>query len=298
MFHLRSRDREIRNIPPSQEEWLRGELSKNLDENVYLVGLLCDYYLRGLSRMRWGKFYYFENPGGLEGIFYVDVTGLAILTGASDRATASFAEYCSRKRIPISRIIAAERLASGFHSHLRSLSGRWESVRNQFPESGMVLCPESLVGAVEAGLRLATPAEALEVARNSAMAMAEELEVVTEGEDFDRLVRSKLDLIERRRYYLHRDSGGIQFQAYLSASLPEVGQIQGVWVPPEARGRGVATRCLSEMCRRSLRNNQRLVLRVQERNAPALAVYRKIGFKPFLSYLSIWYGEKDSAVAT
>ena len=294
MFHLRSRDREIQRLSPTREKWLRGELSKNLDENVYLVGLLRDYSLKGLSRMRWGTFYSFESTAGLEGIFYVDVTGLAILTGASERAIASFAEYCFQKRIRVSRIIADERLALGLHDHLCSLSARWQVVRNRFLESAMVLRPESLVGMEEPELRLARPYETLEVARNSALAMAEELEIVTEGEDFDRLVRSKQDLIQRRRYYLYRESGEILFQAYLSASLPEVGQIQGVWVPSVARGRGIATRCLIAMCRRLFSDTPRLVLRVQERNAPALAVYRKIGFQPFMSYLSIWYGEEGA----
>ena len=222
-------------------------------------------------------------------MFYVDVTGLVILYDASEEAVAAFAEFCHRRRISIIRIIAAHDAVVSLHRSLSRLNGCADNVCRRFPEWGMMVVPEKLRDDAEPRLRLAYPHDVEKVAKGAVLAMAEELGLETRDEDLDRLLRSKKDLIERGRYYVLEVDGTVLFQAYLSAKLPEVSQIQGVWVPPDYRGKGVATRCLTEMARRCLGFSDRLVLRVQKRNKPAEAVYRKVGFQPFMDYLSVWY---------
>ena len=289
MFRARSNPPGVRRLRPSEESRLRAELARNHAENAYLLGLLADYSLRGLGEMGWGAFYWFESPGGIEGIFYGDATGLVVLTESSQSALARFADYCLQKEVAVKRIIAAREPARLLHQFLHAKSPEGKNFQRWFEEVGMILTPERLEVCTEPRLRGAVPSEAMQVAQGAAEAMLEELHVETAEDEFQRLVRSKADLIDKGRYYVLEESGSILFQAYLSASLSEVGQIQGVWVPPEHRGRGLATRCLGEMCKRCFLTHGALVLSVQKRNLPALAVYRKLGFAPFQDRVSIWY---------
>lgn len=264
------------------------ELSNHRDENAYLLGLLSDYTLAGLIRMPWGRFYRPGNGVG-KGVFYGDITGLVVASGANDRGAETFARLVVNDGLFMNRIISASEQTLLLHEALAQEDSRWTLVQNRFEEYAMRLVPTDLPDEREPRLRIADMHQARAVAQGSARAMREEIEVEAKGEEFERLVRSKLDLIQRRRYYILEEAGEIRFQAYLSACLPDVGQIQGVWVPPEHRNRGIATRCLAEMCRRCLAASDHLVLRVQKRNLAALAVYRKIGFAPFKDSLSIWY---------
>src|SRR5690606_32032233 len=143
---------------------------------------------------------------------------------ASSEAIALFNHYSHRERIPITRIIAARPQAETLHNAVLELRGKWKKTRTLFPEAGMRIDRDRLTEPREPALELALPEDAEEIARGSARAMLEELNLATPPEDLARLVRSKLEIIEKRRYYLLRSEGEIVFQAYLSASLPEVGQ--------------------------------------------------------------------------
>lgn len=282
----------IHPVTPKDEPRLIAELRKSLDENAYLLGLIADYSLLELDRMPWGRFYWYEADSGLEGTLYADITGLLVLTPSSSRAMEAFAEMVVQGPVPASRIIARIDCVSHFYQALSDLSSRWRGPHRTFDEYAMLLHPADLPDLHESQLRCAEANEARAVAEGSAAAMKEELGLRVNGEDFESLVRSKNDLIRRRRYFVLEEGGRIVFQAYLSACLPEVGQIQGVWVPPESRCRGTATRCLAEMCRRSMDLCNHFVLRVQKANLPAVAVYLKLGFKPFLDSRSVWLEEE------
>jgi len=279
----------LRGLRAEDEPRLSEELRRNPDENAYLLGLLADYSLQGLRDLGWGTFYWEDAGDGLRSVFYADITGLAAATGVTERTAEAFAEKYVQDPFPIDRLISERESVRLLHESLERRDPRRCGYRRRFEETGMVFRNGSTLEPGEPNLRLAHRYEAKKIAEGSARAMAEELEVETSGEEYDRLVRSKQDLIRRRRYFVLVRRREILFQAYLSAALPDVCQIQGVWVPPERRGRGIAQRCIAEIARRSLERCDRVVLRVQNRNLPALAAYRKAGFVPFMDYLSIWY---------
>jgi hypothetical protein len=288
---LMNRHTPIHAVDPSEEQRLVEELSKSPNENAYLLGLIQDYSLYDLLRMPWGRFFWFEKGGRIEGIFYSDVTGVLVVSEGTQESLSLFSEFVVEEGLFVNRIIAAKRFVLPFHELLSRHEARWQNVVQSFEEDAMVLERVNMRSGIEPKLRFAQPHEAHRVAIGSAAAMTEELEIQTEGEEFERLVRSKVDLIQRKRYFVFEEEGSIRFQAYLSASLPRVGQVQGVWVPPEFRNEGIATRCMAEMCRRCLETSDRLVLRVQKRNLPAQRVYHKIGFEPFLDCLSLWFSK-------
>jgi hypothetical protein len=56
-------------------------------------------------------------------------------------------------------------------------------------------------------------------------------------------------------------------------------QIQGVYVPPELRGRGVGTLAMAACCALAFGRHPNLSLYVNDFNAPAIALYERIGFR-------------------
>ena len=83
-------------------------------------------------------------------------------------------------------------------------------------------------------------------------------------------------------------AGSLVFKAAVGAAADAVAQLEGVWVPPQARRRGIARRCVSELCARLLRRHQCVSLYVGLDNAPARDLYASLGFRagtPFTSAL-------------
>jgi len=85
------------------------------------------------------------------------------------------------------------------------------------------------------------------------------------------------------------DGDGLCFRASVSACTPDAAQVSGVYTPPGRRNRGIARRALSEMCSRLFERSRTLCLFVNEQNAPALAVYRRMGFRPRSDWASAFY---------
>jgi len=85
------------------------------------------------------------------------------------------------------------------------------------------------------------------------------------------------------------DDRGLRFRASVSARTPDAAQISGVFVPRDRRGRGYAQRGMAELCSRLLEDSRNVCLFVNDFNAPALAVYRKIGFTSRADWASAFY---------
>jgi ribosomal protein S18 acetylase RimI-like enzyme len=101
-----------------------------------------------------------------------------------------------------------------------------------------------------------------------------------------------LTRIEAGRTWVLREplDGRIVFKASLSSRTAEVSQVEGVYVLPAWRGRGVARRALSEMCRQVLTESARVTLFTDESNAPALRLYQRLGFRDAGAWATVWTG--------
>ena len=89
--------------------------------------------------------------------------------------------------------------------------------------------------------------------------------------------------------YLWREADELRFRASVSARTADAAQISGVYTPPEWRGRGFATRGVGELSRRLLEHSRATCLFVNDFNAPAIAVYHKLGFTTRAAWGSAFY---------
>ena len=102
------------------------------------------------------------------------------------------------------------------------------------------------------------------------------------------------ELIETGRSFVRIDRGPrgprVVFKAELGAVALGVAQVQGVWVDPEYRGRGIAQAGMAAVVRIALAELAPTVsLYVNAYNAPALAVYRRVGFEQVGTYATVLF---------
>ena len=97
-------------------------------------------------------------------------------------------------------------------------------------------------------------------------------------------------LRERRVLYATIDAKVVG-KAGTNASAYSYDQIGGVFVDPDYRGRGIATRLAAELSSQLLAEGRRVVLFVKRRNAAAIRAYAKAGFTLGEDYRITYYTE-------
>lgn len=83
--------------------------------------------------------------------------------------------------------------------------------------------------------------------------------------------------------------GEITFKAEFGAVTREVVQVQGVWVHPEHRGRGLAASGMSAVVDYGLKLAPVVSLYVNGYNTPALRTYQRVGFQPEGTFATILF---------
>ncbi|HTU69367.1 MAG TPA: GNAT family N-acetyltransferase [Candidatus Baltobacteraceae bacterium] len=115
------------------------------------------------------------------------------------------------------------------------------------------------------------------VADNSASMIALELDYdpMRTSPEFTSNVRT---MIDRGLWWVGESLGRLCFFCNVGPWSPMTAQLQGIWTPPELRGRGLATAALGAVCDRLLELTPSLSLYVNDFNEKAIALYERAGF--------------------
>ncbi|MFG1778408.1 GNAT family N-acetyltransferase [Micromonospora sp. NPDC049051] len=117
----------------------------------------------------------------------------------------------------------------------------------------------------------------------AAVAMyTEEVGVSPLADDGGRGYRRRVaDLVRSGRAYARFVDGEVVFKAELAVVTRRTAQVQGVWVAPAWRGRGIASAAMAAVVRDALLQVAPTVsLYVNDFNLPARRVYERCGFRP------------------
>ncbi len=96
------------------------------------------------------------------------------------------------------------------------------------------------------------------------------------------------DLVRARRAYAKFVGGRVVFKAELAVVTRHTAQVQGVWVAPEWRGRGLGTSAMAAVVRDALRRVAPSVsLYVNDYNVPARVVYDRCGFRRMGTFATV-----------
>ncbi|WP_433549333.1 GNAT family N-acetyltransferase [Streptomyces sp. CA-294286] len=98
------------------------------------------------------------------------------------------------------------------------------------------------------------------------------------------------ELVGAGRAFARTEDGKVVFKAEIGAVTSDACQIQGVWVAPEHRGRGLSVTGMAAVLRHALAEVAPVVsLYVNDFNAPARASYRRVGFREVGEFMSVLF---------
>jgi uncharacterized protein len=127
--------------------------------------------------------------------------------------------------------------------------------------------------------RLATPVDEERVLHLSAAMYTEEMGENPLARDPSGYRRRVQILTARGWTYVYEVGGELLFKMDIGCASNRGAQIQGVYVPPEARGRGMGTAAMAACCTLAFDRHPSLSLYVNDFNAPAVALYERLGFR-------------------
>jgi predicted GNAT family acetyltransferase len=127
--------------------------------------------------------------------------------------------------------------------------------------------------------RLAERSDEDRVLKLSAAMYTEEMGENPMARDPDGYRRRVRMLISRGWTYVYDVGGQLQFKMDVGCASRHTAQIQGVFVPPELRGRGVGTTAMAACCDLAFGRHRNLSLYVNDFNTHAVALYERIGFR-------------------
>ncbi|EFE77994.1 GNAT family N-acetyltransferase [Streptomyces filamentosus] len=98
------------------------------------------------------------------------------------------------------------------------------------------------------------------------------------------------ELITTGRSFARIDDGKVVFKAEIGAATPQACQVQGVWVAPEHRGKGLSETGMAAVLRYALADVAPVVsLYVNDYNTPARKAYQRVGFREVGAFMSVLF---------
>ncbi|WP_344258660.1 GNAT family N-acetyltransferase [Streptomyces sodiiphilus] len=237
-----------------------------------------------LGGQMWGWYH----RGRLDALCYAGANLVPV--GAGPAAVRAFAERALRQGRRCSSIVGPADATADLWSHLEP---HWGPARELRPRQLLMatrtvppgIRPDPAVRAMRKGeMDLVLPA---------AVAMFTEEVGISPlaAEDGGLTYQARVaETVGAGRCFARVEDGRIVFKAEIGAVTPQVCQLQGVWTAPEYRGRGLATAGMAAVVRHALTATAPVVsLYVNDFNAPALAVYRRLGFTETGTLMSVLF---------
>jgi len=94
--------------------------------------------------------------------------------------------------------------------------------------------------------------------------------------------------IEMGRTWVLVENGKLIFKADIQADTPDVIYLEGIWVSPEDRGKGIGRKCMRQLCRDLLTRTKAVCVLVNDDNERAHTFYRMCNFKKRAVYDTIF----------
>ncbi|MFY9780577.1 MAG: GNAT family N-acetyltransferase [Candidatus Baltobacteraceae bacterium] len=207
-----------------------------------------------------------------------------VLHAEHDEAVDAFAAHARRASSP--RTIAGP---------VPTIERFWSLARGSFRTPSTIRKCQPVYALARADLRYtradaevgqASLDELREIADNAAAMIVGELgsDPRKNGSDFYNRTAA---LIKRGWFWRYRVAGRLVFMCHVGSVSALTAQLQGVWTPLAERGQGYATRGLGAICDHLLERHRTLSLYVNDFNAPAIALYERVGFRPVGAFRTI-----------
>jgi predicted GNAT family acetyltransferase len=255
----------------SMEAEILSALAEPTLTNTVMAGFIRDHGL--LSLQNRGRFYVCRNDRNhLEGVALI---GHQVLFAAlSENAIEGFASIARRDQSP--------HLLMGEHDPVQ----RFWSYYADHAQSPRHNCPVLFLQRREqfqsrqdiSGLRLAVPEDLEFVVRAQAAMVLETSGVDPLQKDPIGFRQRYLRRIDKNRVWVLIKNRRLIFKLDVITGTPEASYIEGVYVSPDERGKGLGQSCLTEVGRRLMEHTNAINLFVENENARTTAFYLRLGF--------------------
>ncbi|MEJ7795411.1 MAG: GNAT family N-acetyltransferase [Nocardioides sp.] len=237
---------------------------------------------RWLGGEVWGRF----DDGRLRAACHVGANLVPVQATEDDARV--FGERALTRSRTISTVVGPQAPVRAFWE---TVAEAWGTPREQRWEQPHLEIGDDPVLAPDRRVRRTTSAD-LEVLYPACVSMyTEEVGVSPElfgGADFYRTrVRN---LIARGWSFARIDDGEVVFKAEVACLSPDAAQVQGVWVAPDLRGRGLGTGGMAAVVDLVRRDLAPVVsLYVNEYNVPARRIYEQVGFRQTATFATVMF---------
>jgi predicted GNAT family acetyltransferase len=171
------------------------------------------------------------------------------------------------------------------------LGGHWGPARDVRPHQPLLVADRDAPVAPDPEVRLVQPSEVDQLFPAAVAMYTEEVGVSPLLDDGGRGYKRRIaELVRSKRAYARFVGDRVVFKAELAIVTRRTTQVQGVWVDPEFRGRGMAAGAMAAVLRDALRRVAPTVsLYVNDYNAPARRLYARCGFVPNGSFATVLF---------
>jgi predicted GNAT family acetyltransferase len=235
-----------------------------------------------LGAQLWG----FDQGGQLTSLCYAGANLVPVQ--ATSAAVAAFAERALRQGRRCSSLVGPSAALAELWGYLRPHWGPPRDVRAAQP---LMAIDGPAQIAADPGVRRVRSAE-IDVLLPACIAMfTEEVGVSPLIGDGGTAYRARVaELIRAGRAFARIEDGRVIFKAEVGAATSQACQVQGVWVRPEFRGRGLAAPGMAAVVTEARRAIAPVVsLYVNDFNAPARAAYLRTGFHQVGEFMSVLF---------
>ncbi|MCA1628785.1 MAG: GNAT family N-acetyltransferase [Acidobacteria bacterium] len=257
-------------------------LSRRPLHTFNLLGFILNNGL--VSPLNRGTFYaYRDEKGRLEGVALIG--HVTLFEACTDRAVAAFAllaRGCAGKHI----LLGEQEKVALFWSHYeRGGQPARLACREWLLESrGRARAREEIPG-----LHRAAPEDLELVMPVQAQLAFEESQINPLEKDPAGFRARCARRIEQGRTWAWIEGGRLIFKADILNETSEVTYLEGVWVNPQDRGKGLGLRCMAQLGRTFLRRVRLITLFVNVNNQEALGFYRAAGYETRGCYDTIFF---------
>jgi predicted GNAT family acetyltransferase len=233
-----------------------------------------------------GEMWGFTVDGRLEALCHSGANLVPVQAGPE--AVQAFGERARRQGRRCASIVGERGAVAALWSDLEPVWGPAREVRDPQPLMAISTAPAVVP---DPGVRRVRMDE-LDVLVPACVAMfTEEVGVSPLGADGGASYRSRVaDLVRTGRAFARIEDGQVMFKAEVGSASSAACQVQGVWVPPELRGRGLAAPGMAAVVELARRHVAPIVsLYVNDFNKAARATYYRVGFEDVGAFMSVLF---------
>lgn len=284
MLRVRQRSDQARLLDDRDRDAALGRCAADPVANVFVESRIRAYGLDPgrLGAQVWGL----EQGGRLASLCYAGANLVPVQ--ASPQAVAAFAERALRQGRRCSSIVGASAAVGELWGLLRPYWGPARDVRAAQPL--MAIDGPSPVDADPAVRRVRL--DEIDTLLPASIAMfSEEVGISPLTGDGGASYRARVaELVRSGRAFARIEDGQVIFKAEVGAATPQACQVQGVWVHPDFRGRGLAAPGMAAVVRLARTSISPVVsLYVNDFNTPARATYVRAGFREVGEFMSVLF---------